>query len=285
MTLSASATLVLPSLSPQPPFTSSSTEIADDLGKLLKKIMNIQADKAVSLSSLTGIASLADIRPADCTKVPVQWEILKRAADAAAQNGHFVEAENMCLKALELAQAFSPTDPRRAISLDNLAGFYFSHGNLEKSEEYSKLAIEAVSASAGANELRLASCLNTLAGTYYQQGKFAEAEQLCIRILTIYNKAHGPEHADCGVAANNLAMVYHAQGKLDLAEMMYERALPIRKNALGVNHPHVIALVTNYTNLLNATNKPFKAEQVKCELQHDGWHLFEATKPIRLPAA
>ena len=71
-------------------------------------------------------------------------------------------------------------------------------------------------------------------------------------------------------------MLLHFQGKHAQAEQSYQRAIEILGKALGTGHPNVVAIATNYSDLLRLMGRDDEAEQLKnkalvtSDLTHSG---------------
>ncbi|HEY9777081.1 MAG TPA: tetratricopeptide repeat protein [Planktothrix sp.] len=191
-----------------------------------------------------------------------EWIRYKELAESAIEHGNFSQAEAMWLSALSEANQFSSTDPRLALTLENLANLYLSMNRSEQAELFMRRAIDVNTEIYGPLHLQVANCLNNLGGILYNQRRFKEAEPICLKQLQIYESVYGSNHADVGMATNNLAMLYHAMGRHELAEQMYQRALQIRSRALGSSHVDVLTLRRNYLNLLVSMNKGQEAQEL-----------------------
>ena len=122
------------------------------------------------------------------------WEIYTQAGAEAYQRVDLAEAEKQFSAALREAEKFGPEDPRRATSLNNLAGLYHSQGKYAEAESLYRWALAILEKALGPEHPQVATSLNNLAGLYHSQGKYAEAEPLFQRAVLVWEKALGPEH-------------------------------------------------------------------------------------------
>ncbi len=178
------------------------------------------------------------------------WQISKANAETAAQQGDYVQAEELWLSALKEAIVFQGSDEKLAITLDGISNFYQHVGKLDQAELHCKRALAVTEKMVGTRKHRLvANSLNSLAGIYYSQRQYMRAEPICLEVLSIYQTLDVANPADIGMAFNNLAMLYHASGKYNLAEKYYKPAIRIRTALLFCDDPIVINLMENYKNL------------------------------------
>lgn len=185
----------------------------------------------------------------------MNWETLRKQADASIQVGRLAEAETAWLTALEETKNMPADDPRVALTLDNLADVTNRQGKVVIAELFFKQAVHLRTSAVGPDHLAVAASLNNLSKFYYIQGRFNLAEPLTQRFVEIYEKNLGENHPDVATGLHNMATIYHMQGKYREAEPIYRRALKIRQKALGVDHPDTVKLMKNLTTLTQITRR------------------------------
>ncbi|MCH8805465.1 MAG: tetratricopeptide repeat protein, partial [Planctomycetes bacterium] len=167
----------------------------------------------------------------------ILWRVYLDDGDKAYAAVRYAEAEKLYKLSVTEAENFGRTDPRLALSLNNLAMLYDTQGKYDQAEPLFKRSLAINEKALGPEHPDVAASLNNLAELYRVQGKYDQAEPLYKRSLAIKEKALGPEHPDVALGLNNLAALYDTQGKYDQAEPLYKRSLAIYEKALGPEHP------------------------------------------------
>ncbi|MCA9692713.1 MAG: serine/threonine protein kinase, partial [Myxococcales bacterium] len=141
--------------------------------------------------------------------------------------------------------AFGPTHPRVAITLDNLANVRYAGGKYEEARALYEEALAIQEASLGVDHPKVATTLNNLAGVQEATGNTAEARALLERALTVRERLFGPDHPAVAMALGNLANVLRSSGAYADAEAMQRRALAIKERVYGPKHPSVAITLNN----------------------------------------
>lgn len=188
------------------------------------------------------------------------------AAADAVREGRFAEAEQLYIAAVREAETLSPDDPRRAISLNNLAGFYYSRAVYTKAEPLYKRALKWKEQNLGAEHPSVATTLNNLAALYDAQGRYEKAEPLFLRAIAIDEKVLGADSPALATDLNNLAAMYYIQGAFTKAEPLFRRALRIRENALGADHPAIAQSLGNYAAVLRGLKRDSEAAKYEARI-------------------
>jgi CHAT domain-containing protein len=140
--------------------------------------------------------------------------------------GSYTEAEPLYKRALTIKKkAFGSEHPNIAISLNNLAGLYYSMGSYAKTEPLFQQALMIREKILGSEHPYVAQSLNNLALLYETMGSYAKAESLYQRALKIYEAKLGPDHPDVAQSLNNMMVLWSAQGNLDKIISVSKRLL------------------------------------------------------------
>jgi tetratricopeptide (TPR) repeat protein len=156
------------------------------------------------------------------------WRMHIHLGIAAQKQGHYADAEESFLSALEAAEKFGPEDTRLATTLNDLAAVYYNQGKYAQAEPLYKRALAIKEKALGPEHPVVATSLNNLAALYDTQGKYAQAEPLYKRALAILEKALGPEHPHVATSLENYATLLRNTKRVAEAEKLEARAREIR---------------------------------------------------------
>ncbi len=169
-------------------------------------------------------------------------------------SGRLDEAEDLCVEALDQAEAFfGKNDKSMMRFLNTLAIVYHNQSRFAEAEELLNRLVVLLIENYGPDHINVGLFQNNLAMVLHAQGKFITAEQMQLESIRIREKALSPEHYEVAKGLNNLAMIYMDLRRFDDAEPILLRALEIKENALGPEHLDLASTLTNLANLYQYT--------------------------------
>ena len=183
----------------------------------------------IVLSSLAVVILLCVARAAPCLAQTAMWDVHMKDGDQAREQNQHAKALKLYTLAIEEAEKFGPTDPRLALSLNNLAMVYCAQSEYAKAEPLYKRSLAIDEKALGPDHPSVARDLNNLAELYRTQGDYAKAEPLYKRSLAIREKALGPDHLDVATSLENYAALLKATKREAEAEKLEKLAAAIRK--------------------------------------------------------
>jgi tetratricopeptide (TPR) repeat protein len=98
--------------------------------------------------------------------------------------------------------------------------------------------------------------------TAYERGHYARAEKLFAAAVKEAEQFGGNDPR-LARSLNDLAAAYAVQGKYADAEPLYKRSLAILEKVYGPNAPSVATALSNYAQLLRATNRTGEAAELE----------------------
>ena len=140
------------------------------------------------------------------------WEQYMDAAAFAYQDGRTEEAEAFFLLAAQVAEELDETDPRRALTLGNLADLYRAQARDEEAESAYLESLALLERIDGPDSPRVARFVADIAVFYTTLGRVEEAEPLYWRALQALEWTHGFYHDDVLELRTVLAGVPAAAG-------------------------------------------------------------------------
>lgn len=150
------------------------------------------------------------------------WTDFMAAGEAAFRQDNLAAARDQFEAALKAARDFPAMDPRRGLTLNNLATVYNGRGEYAKAEPLLKSALEIWELAPPPGELHLATTLHNLAGLLYAQGRYRQAEPLLRRALSIRAKSLAKDHP---------ALVRTQKSIATLERTMRDAGIPIAQPA------------------------------------------------------
>lgn len=138
--------------------------------------------------------------------------------------------------------------------------FYFSMGNLDLAESWSKCWLKISQIRFNKNSIVFAECLNNLSLILYTKNKINEAESFCIQALDIRQKLIDIQDEELAEIMNNLALIYHIKKVYTEAENYYKKALEIYISVFNDHHPVVATVQNNLAGLYSSLKKYEQAE-------------------------
>lgn len=202
------------------------------------------------LLALGGLVCLAQNGP---------WEQVVAAGDQALEARDYGAAEQSYQTALQQAQGFGPTDPRKPQVLMRLARLYRVQGDLAKPEALYRQALREAETVLDAESPELARYFNEFGRYYHARRKYDLAGEYYRKAFALRVKVFGKEHAEVADSINNLAVLYENQAQNDKAEVYYQFALKIREQALGPDHVQTIETLEHYARLLQKLHRSEEA--------------------------
>ncbi len=179
------------------------------------------------------------------------------AAAFAYQDGRTGEAESFFLLAAQLAEEFEDTDPRRALTLGNLADLYRSQARDEEAEAAYLESLALLEGIDGPDSPRVARFAADVAVFYTALGRVEEAEPLYRRALEALEWTHGFYHDDVLELRTMLAGFLLQQARYAEAEPLYLEVLAILLDAPDPDRDldRVLTVLDEYAALLRATGR------------------------------
>lgn len=153
------------------------------------------------------------------------------------RTGRFQKAEASFMEALQLVKYEYGEDTRYAAPFyGSLASIYREQGQLLKTEEYYKRAIDLADST---EKKSLAVSLGNLAIAYRDQGEFEKAIDLHKQSMKLEQEVNDTLHPDIASAHNNLAFTYQQMGNYPKADSLHQIALEMRRQLFPPDHHHI----------------------------------------------
>jgi tetratricopeptide (TPR) repeat protein len=149
------------------------------------------AAAALAALSLFVVGSIA-VRGADKTA----WQALADAAVEAESEGRLEEAETMLLAARREARGPDAARMLQALSVENLADFYYRCGRLAEAEPLYLQSLDLWAEILGPQQPRVGIPMHNLAVLYLDDCRVDEALPLIDDVLKLWESALGPDHPD-----------------------------------------------------------------------------------------
>jgi tetratricopeptide (TPR) repeat protein len=116
------------------------------------------------------------------------WRMHIHLGTAAQKQGHYADAEESFLSALEAAEKFGPEDTRLATTLNDLAAVYYNQGKYAQAEPLYKRALAIREKALGPEHPDVAQSLESYATLLRNTKRVAEAEKFEARAREIRAK-------------------------------------------------------------------------------------------------
>ena len=191
------------------------------------------------------------------------WEQYMDAAAFAYQDGRTEEAESFFLLAAQVAAEFDDADPRRALTLGNLADLYRAEARDEEAESAYLESLALLEAIDGPDSPRVARFVADIAVFYTDLGRVEEAEPLYWRALEALEWTHGFYHDDVLELRTMLAGFLLQQERYREAEPLYVEVLAILLDTPEPDRDldRVLTALDEYAALLRATGRDDEAAE------------------------
>jgi TonB family protein len=212
------------------------------------------------------------------------WEQVVAAGDQALAARDYGAAEQRYQTALEQAQGFGPSDPRKPEVLMRLARLYRAQGDFAKPEDLYRQALREAEAVLDPQSPELARYFNEVGRYYHARRKYDLAGEYYRKAFALRVKIYGKEHAEVADSINNLAVLFENQAINDKAEVYYDYALKIREKALGPDDVHTIETLEHFGRLLQKLNRAEEAGKMleRCRAYRAA-RIEELSAGARLP--
>ena len=191
------------------------------------------------------------------------WEQYMDAAAFAYQDGRTEEAESLFLLAAQVAEEFDDTDPRRALTLGNLADLYRAQARDEEAESAYLESLALLERIDGPDSPRVARFVADIAVFYTDLGRVEEAEPLYWRALEAVEWTYGFYHDDVLELRTMLAGFLLQQERYREAEPLYVEVLAILLDTPEPDRDQdrVLVVLDEYAALLRATGREDEAAE------------------------
>ena len=191
------------------------------------------------------------------------WEQYMDAAAFAYQDGRTEEAEAFFVLAAQVAEEFDETDPRRALTLGNLADLYRAQARDEEAESAYLESLALLERIDGPDSPRVARFVADIAVFYTTLGRVEEAEPLYWRALEALEWTHGFYHDDVLELRTILAGFLLQQERYREAEPLYVEVLAILLDTPEPDRDldRVLTVLDEYAALLRATGRTDEAAE------------------------
>jgi tetratricopeptide (TPR) repeat protein len=117
-------------------------------------------------------------------------------------------------------QNFGRNSPEAALTVSDIALFYFYEKKYESCESFATLALPIQESALGRENLEVSTTLNRLGICQRDLNKLDQAGVSLSRALAIREKFLPPDHPWVAISVQNLASVYRAQGQVEKATLL-----------------------------------------------------------------
>lgn len=183
------------------------------------------------------------------------WEQYMEAAAFAFQDGYYEDAEAWFLTAERIATGFDPADPRRALTLGNLADFYHAQARDDEAEPLYQESLELLERIDGPDAPRVARFVADFAGFYTVLDRYEEAEPLFVRALDTLEWHLGPAHLDVLIVRTGLAGLFVQQTRYTEAEAIYRDVLATLLDSPDTDQDQLVIVLEEYAVVLRRTGR------------------------------
>ncbi|KZV40926.1 nephrocystin-3-like [Dorcoceras hygrometricum] len=186
-------------------------------------------------------------------------ETCRYLAEAHVQAMHFVEAENLCKRTLEIHRVHSPpASLEEAADRRLMALICEAKGDYESALEHLVLASMAMIANGQENEV---AAIDVCIGNVYSSlTRFDEAVFSYQKALTVFKSSKGDNHPSVASVFLRLAELYYKTGKLRESRSYCENALRIfTKPVPGTSAEEIASGMTEISAIYELFNEPDEA--------------------------
>lgn len=204
------------------PFHDSST--VKSAMKIIQKSRRSFANGIIAVLSVGMLCGTLAVSAA----VPEQtWEGLHRHGKDNFERGNYETALKDFKQAMDLAEKFPQTDPRRGKTLNNLATVYDYLGKYSEACASAELSVKAGEKIMPPEDPILMRRLDFLATLYLKTNKFENSLEASERYLKFVEKTKSKDDKECARVLDNIVVSLHALKKSAEAEPFAKRALTI----------------------------------------------------------
>jgi tetratricopeptide (TPR) repeat protein len=183
------------------------------------------------------------------------WEQYMEAAAFAFQDANYDEAEEWFLAAERVATGSNQKDPRMALTLGNLAGFYHAQARDKEAEPLYWESLALLEQIDGPEAPRVARFVADLAGFYTALDRYEEAEPLFLRAVGTLEWELGPTHQDVLMVRTGLAGLYLQQMHYGEAEAIYRDVLTTLIDTPDADRDQLVTVLQEYAIVLRQTDR------------------------------
>ena len=185
------------------------------------------------------------------------------AAAFAFQDANYEEAEDWFLAAERVAAGFDPADPRMALTLGNLAGFYHAQARDDEAEPLYWESLALLERIEGPDAPRVARFVADFAGFYTALDRYEEAEPLFLRAIGTLEWELGPTHLDVLMVRTGLAGLYLQQTHYAEAEAIYREVLATLIDMPDADRDQLATVLREYAIVLRQTDRETEADALE----------------------
>ena len=201
------------------PFHDSST--VKSAMKIIQKSRRSFANGIIAVLSVGMLCGTLAVSAA----VPEQtWEGLHRHGKDNFERGNYETALKDFKQAMDLAEKFPQTDPRRGKTLNNLATVYDYLGKYSEACASAELSVKAGEKIMPPEDPILMRRLDFLATLYLKTNKFENSLEASERYLKFVEKTKSKDDKECARVLDNIVVSLHALKKSAEAEPFAKRA-------------------------------------------------------------
>jgi tetratricopeptide (TPR) repeat protein len=165
----------------------------------------------------------------------ILWKSSQAAAEKAARNKEYDEAEKQYRAAIKAAEQAGPAEPQLATSLNNLAWLYVQQKRYADAEPLLKRALVIREKTLDADSEWIAQTLDHLGKLFHRSGRPTDAVPNFERAVAVAGKS-GRRGRLVG-CLEHWAWLEMEQRRYARAEQLYARSLAIREKTDGPEHP------------------------------------------------
>lgn len=188
------------------------------------------------------------------------WQRDTESAFQAEQKNDFKKARSLFRKAFLDAVQLGIDHPFAAVSLSNMANFYYVQGDGQQADQLYRRSLALKQKNLGIEHLELSVDLIGLGSVYFKQGKYAQAEPFFARALKIREKSLGNDDLRLAEASACLARTDFHLSRYAQAAPLYNRTLTILDKQ---SRPVAPELLEDYATVLRSTNNTAEAEKLE----------------------
>jgi len=164
------------------------------------------------------------------------------------RKGQFNLALPVAEKAFKIrVEVLGAKHPDTLISLNNLAGIYYSIGRLDDALWLLKIYKQI--------KLEEAQQYNAKVLELYKKGEAQQAVLYAEKVFKIYKEVLGEKHPDTLTSLNNLALIYQDLGRLNEALPLSKQAYSLRLQVLGEKHRKTLTSLNNLADIYRAIGR------------------------------
>ena len=197
------------------------------------------------------------------------WAHANAKGMQAYQQRQFLEAKDWFSKALSYINSGEFSDPRQAMTLNNLAAIHDELGEFEEAKLRYRQSLSIIESIQGSQHPDLLPGLKNLALLHRKKRAFAQAERLYFRSHVIVKHLLGEVHPHLIPGLLDLAQTTQAQEEYARAEDYFKQALRIAEEQLAPAHHQTQSIRMQYAALLKHLNREDEAKVLEEQANHE----------------